>query len=521
MDTVIHRDQTPAAQAEVNVCQSKSAGPADREETAENRSASRNKQPLKKTKERKKEQKEPKSARGSNRRSAKPQRNNAKPSTPRQSKNSNLVASEVGCLVAELQGAKDALVDKRKVEEEEERDQKKKEKGEKKKLVSAAFARGASSPINFSSRPAMNFGYRYRGMSAFGKDTSRQYFYGTASFMVASVLMPFVLPLSVKLFSLQFEPVSVKLKHSVRTVSHEDSSLLSATGEVVDARPSETKIGDGELTQIVSTAEFEFPARLVAVEQDNLLDNEEATVFYKHDDSLLKRAVGKLMTVSNHVLRVWRGTKHYANLGNDFVSSFFSSLDYYQSRDDRIEAAADALATPEQLLNADERREAVFVSSLVEPWFSGPTAHIAKAVDGHTFIGPQGNVVNIYNFMLLAANALLDVRSPVYFSSCTAKEVEKPLADRKFSPYVYDKAVERIDYCAHSYHNAATYGSMSSQISPDVNFSMIYRKLSRYTSINQNRFGQKDLLCNAEQIARLQFWAVREGNIARSSRSHF
>lgn len=440
----------------------------------------------------------------------------------RQNKNNNVVVEEVADLVAQVQGNKDAVRDRELIEKEEKAEQAKNEKAETKRLELAAFSRAAKSDVNIRCRPAMNFGYVYKGMSAYGVDTSRSYFYGTAAFMAASVIAPFFLPLSVSLFCQQFERVSLKLHHSVRTVAHEELPLENARGEVVDARPSETKIGDGEITQVISTAELECPAKVVAVQDLNLENDNETTKFFVHDDLPLKRAAARLCTVAGHLSRVYQGAKHYYNQGNDMLTSLVSSALQYvdfvrQNEVPEGPVREGALYRP----NLQIDREAQFIRERPEPWFDGPNAHVTKCADGHAFINQQGSVIAVYNFMLLAAKALYNDRSPVYFSSCTAKEMEKPLEARSRDGHVYDLTKTRVDYCAHSYHNAATYGALSSQISPDVNFSMIYRKLSRYTSINQNRFGKKDLLCNAEQIARLQYWAVREGPIAQNSRLHF
>lgn len=440
----------------------------------------------------------------------------------RSNKNKAVVVEQVADLVAQVKGQNDARVEREVEEKELEKEKQKEEKCETKRLELAAYGRGASTPVNFSCRPAMNFGFQYKGMSSYGRDTSRQYFYGTAGFMLASVFAPFLLPLSIKLFSLQFERVTLKLPHSVRTVSHEEASLKNARGEDVDARPSETKIGDGELAQVVSTAELEFPARVVAVPDFRLEDDNDTTVHFVHDDKPLKRAAARLCTVASHLQRVFQGARYYFNQGNTLFTSLVASAVEYSSfvqrNNPQVEQVEDnALSAPA----ADIDREARFVDNLTEPWFKGPNTFVAKCVDGHSVINAQGTVITLYNFMLLGCKALYNDRSPVYFSSCTAKQVEKPLAERVKDAHVYDYLVTRADYCAHSYHNASTYGAMSSQISPDVNFSMIYRKLSRYTSINQNRFGSKDLLCNAEQIARLQYWAVREAPVARNSRLHF
>lgn len=439
----------------------------------------------------------------------------------RSSNNNSKLNEAVGDLMSQLDGAKDAMRDKEKSKQEVEQEEKRKEKEMKKNLQSAAFTRGAMTPVNFKCRPAMNYGYQYKGFSAYGRDMSRPYFYGTTSFLLASVVAPFLFPLSIHMFVQQFERTNFKLYHSIATKQHRNDSLEDATGEEVDARPSETKIGECDLTQIVSTAALTYPAKVVALQDDKLDENEAVVKMYSHDDQPLKRAVARLATVAYHAQRVINGTRYLIAQGNDIVTSFFGSFFSYIERNaPQASVAADPLSLSAP--STDNSREANLMVTLnTQRWFTGPNAFVTKTCDGHSFITSQGNVIPIYCYMLLAAKALTDDRSPVYFSSSTAKEVEKPMSNRKIDALVYDSATEDLDYCAHSYHNASTYGAMSSQISPDVNFAMIYRKLSRYTSINQNRFGSKDLLCNAEQIARLQYWAVREATVSRSSRLHF
>lgn len=435
-------------------------------------------------------------------------------------KRANLTTAAVADLAAQVDGVKDSQRDREQADKELKAEVDKEQKELTKQLTVAAYVRGASTGVNFKSRPAMNYGFRYKGMSSFGNDISRPWFYGTAGFCITSLLCPFFTPLALKLFALQFESCSFKLYHSVNSIEHSDVSLRDARDELVDARPSETKIGDSELNQIASTAEMKFPAKIVAVPDENLESNDAVTKVLVHDDSILKRAVARMSTISTHIQRVYQGFLYFVGQGNDVVTSVVSSIDAYVAT---LEAPIED-ENPMALGSRD--RTAMTEEELVanidhNTWFAGPNAFVAKAADGHTFVNGQGSVVPLYCFMMLGAKALLDDRSPVYLSSSNAKEVEKPFNQRLIEGFVYDYETENIDYCAHSYHNASTYGAMSSQISPDVNFSMIYRKLSRYTSINQNRFGRKDLLCNAEQIARLQYWAIREGNLAKSSRLHF
>ena len=443
------------------------------------------------------------------------------PGTRRNASN-NAIANSLKDSRAQEQGQRDAEREKRQEEFEQNKERERIQKEADKARAIQAFNAAAHSDFSFKARPAANFGMRYKGFSIFGRDASRVAFWTASAAVAGCFVAPFCAPalisLSRSLFKQQFEPVTYKLYHEIRTKSGaEDVSLRDSENEIVDARPSETKIGDADLNQIVKIAELTHPARVVCFEDDIYNDTtEQVTVQCEHDDVFLQRLVSfkdsSLSSAKTFAENVFALAAHWVSDKLGFRRG--------EDHEERIEEIHDAIR---QSVNSIQ---SAFNHVSNQPYvagdyFKGPNTFLTKACDGHAFVNKQGFVIPIYNTMALWVKGLFNDRTPMYYSSCTAKEFTKPTATRVAEASVYNELKSELPFCAHSYHNACTYGANSSQVSAETNFAMIYRKMSRYTAVNQNRFDDKTLLTNAEQLARLHFWSVREKPIEVASRLHF
>lgn len=144
-------------------------------------------------------------------------------------------------------------------------------------------------------------------------------------------------------------------------------------------------------------------------------------------------------------------------------------------------------------------------------------------VHGGVVAMKRDSTVSMLTTYMLALPTILFSHKPVtlYVGSYTAKEFAKSAPDRKIDAFVYTKNECQMLYDVHTYHNATTYSSVSSQISEETNYSILYRKISRYTEINVNRFGEKDLQTNAETLSRLKYFGIREAYPNFLSRQHF
>lgn len=147
----------------------------------------------------------------------------------------------------------------------------------------------------------------------------------------------------------------------------------------------------------------------------------------------------------------------------------------------------------------------------------------ALAVDGSLcFVDREGNLSGwrskVYSLLHICFK-----NTPITYltGSYTGKEFAKPANSRKFDSFVYVLDETVLQYDLHTYHNASTYSANSSQISEETNYSILYRKISRYTEINQSRFARKDLLTNAETLCRLCYFSIREAYPNHLSRQHF
>lgn len=435
---------------------------------------------------------------------------------PRASKNDSLVAASVLDERAKESASRDVAREK----EQEERELEKEKKMEKDKADIVAMTEQSIKCPTIVARPAMNYGLAYKGMSLFGRDVSRPYFYTTTFLCFSTALLPGFNSFARFLFGAQFKQVSYKIYHTLTPVDNGESTVHNALGDVVDTRPSEVRIGVADLPQTTIHAKLSGPARVTGLGQSSLETDHDLTT-YAHDDSVLKTAMRRINYFCFGVmgglfqLPLVRGNFSRSEIGRSFLSLVDWSRDYFSP-----EVVAENEEGDAQPEDADEQNGAEEDAD-ERMWFDGPNFYISKACDGHVMVTGNGHVSGFYNTLLLGCKALLDDRSPVYYGSSTGQEVEKSPELRRRDAFVYHSLESDFEFCAQSFHNAATYGNMSSQISAETNFAMIYRKLSRYTSINQNRYGKKDLVCNAEQVARLQFWAVREAPVARASRLHF
>lgn len=141
---------------------------------------------------------------------------------------------------------------------------------------------------------------------------------------------------------------------------------------------------------------------------------------------------------------------------------------------------------------------------------------------GRACLDNSGHVSPSIGFLFALLNICFSSKSTTYMlGSCTAKEFSKPVKERKIDRFVYSEHRQHIPYDLHTFHNATSYSAVSSQVSEETNFSILYRKISRYTEINVNRYGAKDIQTNAETLARLQYFAIREAYPNFAARQHF
>lgn len=141
---------------------------------------------------------------------------------------------------------------------------------------------------------------------------------------------------------------------------------------------------------------------------------------------------------------------------------------------------------------------------------------------GEAFVDRYGQIRPSVNLVFGFLKVLFSNKPTTYMvGSYTAKEFMKPEKDRKMDNFAYAVKDSKLLYDAHTFHNACTYSANSSQVSEETNFSILYRKISRYTEINISRYGLKDLQTNAEILCRMQYFAIREANPNYICRQHF
>lgn len=141
---------------------------------------------------------------------------------------------------------------------------------------------------------------------------------------------------------------------------------------------------------------------------------------------------------------------------------------------------------------------------------------------GEAFVDRYGKIQPTVSLIFGTLKVLFSNKPTTYMiGSYTAKEFMKPEKDRKMDNFAYAVKDTKLLYDAHTFHNACTYSANSSQVSEETNFSILYRKISRYTEININRYGVKDLQTNAEVLCRMQYFAIREANPNYICRQHF
>lgn len=147
----------------------------------------------------------------------------------------------------------------------------------------------------------------------------------------------------------------------------------------------------------------------------------------------------------------------------------------------------------------------------------------ALDIDGdYAFVDREGNISPWRGYIYSLLHICFSNKRVSYITgSYTGKEFAKPANSRKLDSYAYSMDEVILQYDLHTYHNANTYSANSSQISEETNYSILYRKISRYTEINQSRFARKDLLTNAETLCRLSYFSIREAYPNFLSRQHF
>lgn len=285
------------------------------------------------------------------------------------------------------------------------------------------------------------------------------------------------------------------------------NTRLDTDGDIVDTRPSEVKIGKIEMEQTIQEATVRTPlvvssvpldesavgGALVHVKRDEAFERE----LFTYDFSLLK-SIKKFCTPPPEVT-------YWAPVASDFLRFIPPVITKFENylRDTTIKFFT-------------SKRDVAILP-------------LNRGVD-HSFVvmknGEIDRSLTVFAARLSALGSQADYNGDAcgYVASFDAETVARPTFNAMHlegESKVYCSHTQTIPFCTHSYHNAATYGAMSSQVSAESNYAMLYRKLSRYTAIGQDRFGDKELVTNAEHLARMKFWAVRETPLARAAASNF
>jgi len=302
-----------------------------------------------------------------------------------------------------------------------------------------------------------------------------------------------------------------KLHHEVTILPEtEGVSRRDLDGNIVDTRFSEIKIGEATIEQRSQNAIVAAP--LVV----SLLDE-----------------------VNSPIREVITPQEHNAALTRNLVSEQFSwiprSFGFVSTGLSDIGLTAN-FVLPGYHLNSLFSFASRVVDRIGNSWINQICGWLVPP--GHSLIGLEDDTDNPQSFTIVDSEGKINLQLVSNMchilsenkdvcgvvGSFDAKQVSDSLFDiekEQIRPVAYKLAREVLPFCTHSYHNACSYGSLSSQISPETNYAMLYRKLSRYTAIAQDRFASKELVPNAEILARLKFWAVREAPLARVAASHF
>lgn len=287
-------------------------------------------------------------------------------------------------------------------------------------------------------------------------------------------------------------------------------SRRDVEGNLIDTRPSEIKIGETEMTQREQRAEIAAP--VIAVPHTinsstlpyaaSVVD--EDPVFTK---KLLHFSYPKWWSDKVDCMRyIARGAGYATSIMLSEVASMSDSLLI------KINKSMESLYIPEgkTLLPIGDSASNQCDYTIVDRYgLIDRPAVVALtsivALGGEAFSSNHRGVLGSYD-----SKALAVTNDVVELANMKALN-ERPVIETRHC----------LNFCSHSYNNACTYGVFSSQISPDTNYAMLYRKISRYTAIAIDRFGNKELVTNAEFLARLRFWSVREKPLAKAAAANF
>lgn len=461
---------------------------------------------------------------------------------------------------AREKGNRDAAHDQRSAQRDAEEERKRKEKEtedlltqRKKAMTEQAYANGPSGS-EFSARPALNVGVHCRRnrihylllvlawknfsipaiftlllslCKASRNPGSRLVTGGTT--MICGLLGSVALYLSAAVLSKSTPKLAVRKLHFTARISNQtrEVSIRDADGDLVDTRPSEIKIGKTEMTQLEQDATLTVPTLVVATPQDHHAEG-EPTVTVQRDLEFENKLLhvpffGKLISKCDAVVasltHVPDEESESGTLPSDSLihSTVWPEVKYYGSKfvaygARKFQACANAVLKG-AILNSkdtvvalnpgvDMSFSVISENGTVNSWKTLAAGCLAALAAGTEYCETAPAILGSHSSATVASSGFnVEATTPV--------------------PRVLRATRVMLPFCAHSYNNAATYGALSSQVSPDSNYAMLYRKLSRYTAIAQNRFGNKELVTNAEILARLKYWAVREKPQARAAAAHF
>lgn len=289
-----------------------------------------------------------------------------------------------------------------------------------------------------------------------------------------------------------------------------DVSQRDIEGGLADTRPSEIKIGNVEMSQLEQRATIVMPVSASLEEPQHAVDAHATARVYEDPEFVAALLAGVTPQESGVEKRL------------DLLSRspYLSPRTQSWLRWGKTKLTNARAKVTKWVRDALVSEGSTIVSLDLDP----------QNVRSFTVLKPDGKVDASSVLELSGAVALLNGPRPYngtvsgVLGSYTPAQVAEPnfdLAETEVNFVAYK--TERLDvpFCAHSYNNACSYGSLSSQVSAESNYAMLYRKLSRYTAIAQDRFGNKELVTNAEILCRLRYWAVREKPLARAAASNF